>query len=101
MKASLLKNYIVYSFIAIFLSLKVVGFHVFAHDDSDAVEHCEVCELVTANNLTPIIDNTTQDYLGDANEFCFQSEKITNYNFVYSTVVDITCLFSRPPPFTI
>lgn len=101
MKIGHLKNYIAYTFVAIFLSLKVAGMHVFTHDDNDAVEHCEVCNLVSTNNLTPIINDTAQDYVGNNYEFCLQRKVISHYHFDYSTATNITSLFSRPPPFSI
>lgn len=101
MKLGHLKNYIAYTFVAIFLSLKVAGLHVLTHDDNDAAEHCEVCNLVSTNNFVPIINDTTEDYVGKNYEFCFQREVISHYNFIYSTTTNITSLFSRPPPFSI
>lgn len=100
MKIGHLKNYIAYTFIAIFLSLKVAGLHVLTHDDSN-IEHCEVCDLVSTNNLTPVINDTAQDYLGSNCEFYFQAEVVSHYSFVYSTTISIDSLFSRPPPFSI
>ncbi len=103
MKIGQLKNYITYIFIAIFLSLKVAGLHALTHndDDDDTVEHCEVCDIVTIFNFTPIINDTTPNYIDNNYEFCFQSKAISHYNFVYSTTTNITSLFSRPPPFSI
>ncbi|WP_143273608.1 hypothetical protein [Aquimarina sp. MAR_2010_214] len=95
-----LKNYIAYTFIVIFLSLKVAGLHVITHDDN-TIEHCEVCDLVTVNNLTPAINDVAQNYIGNNYEFHFQKEVISRYNFVYSTATNFTNLFSRPPPFLV
>lgn len=101
MKIGHLKNYIAYIFVAIFLSLKVAGFHAFTHDDNDTIEHCEVCDIVTATKLVPLINATAQNQIEGNFEFCLQTNTINDYNFVYSETTNIDSLFSRPPPFSI
>lgn len=100
MKIGHLKNYIAFIFVAIFLFLKVAGLHVLTHDD-DNIEHCDVCDLVTATNFTPIIGDTAQNQIEGNFEFCLQANTINDYNFVYRATTNIDCLFSRPPPFSI
>ncbi len=101
MKLGHFKNYITYTFVAIFFSLKVANLHVLTHSDNDDVEHCEVCNVVSINNLTPVINDTAQGYIGNNYEFYFKREVIRYYNFVYRTTTSITKLFSRPPPFSV
>ncbi|WP_152023898.1 hypothetical protein [Dokdonia sp. PRO95] len=36
---------------------KVAGLHAFSHDvDEGGIEHCEVCEITTITNFTPIVE---------------------------------------------
>lgn len=101
MKIEGLKNYITYIFIVIFLSLKVAGLHLLTHDD-DGIEHCEICDLVSITNFTPAaVSDNTQSNVCSTFEFYTQKNVIRHYNFVYSSDIHITNLFSRPPPFLI
>ena len=99
MKLGYLKQHITYTFIAIFISLKVAGLHVLTHDHNDTIEHCEVCDIISNNSFTPIINDITQSFISN-NYICYLQEKVINYyNFTYITSTNITNLFSRPPPF--
>ena len=100
MKTGFFKNSLAWIFIVIFLSLKVAGLHAFAHDH-DSIEHCEVCDLVSTNNFSPLINDITENYIGSILAFCIQAKTIKQYNFVYSATVNVASLFSRPPPFLI
>ncbi|WP_347924267.1 hypothetical protein [Pontimicrobium sp. SW4] len=77
--------------------MKVASLHVIVHNDDGAIEHCEVCQLVTASNLTPTISDSFK-----SDTFCdldFNVAKIViDYNFIYSSTPSTTNLFSRPPP---
>ncbi|WP_237274503.1 hypothetical protein [Tenacibaculum ovolyticum] len=99
MKLGFLKQHITYTFIAIFLSLKVAGLHVLTHDHNDTIEHCEVCNIISNNNFTPIINDITQSFVSNNYVCCIQEKVIIHYGFAYTTSINITNLFSRPPPF--
>jgi hypothetical protein len=91
-----LNTYIAYLCIVTYLSLKVVSFHVFVHED-DNVSECHVCEYVTVANFAPQIS--------DASEYDSQTyfehstlEVEKDYDFVSKKSLKKEKLFSRPPP---
>ncbi|USD25874.1 hypothetical protein [Flagellimonas marinaquae] len=89
-------TYIAYLFIAAYLSLKVVSFHVFVHEDDNVLE-CQVCEFIAVANSAPQINGTSeynvQTYFTHST---FVVEK--NYDFVSKKSLKKEKLFSRPPP---
>lgn len=99
MKVLNFKNIIAYLLLGIFISIKVVSFHVFNHSDDKAgeIEHCETCDFITINNLTPLINDNLQNVEFNNLEFTtFNLKK--HYSFIYSNTLTNDCLFSRPPP---
>ncbi len=99
MKVLNFKNSIAYLLLGIFISVKVAGFHVFNHSDDKAgeIEHCETCDFITINNLTPLINDNLQNVEFNNLEFTtFNLKK--HYSFIYSNTLTNDCLFSRPPP---
>lgn len=95
-KIGRIKNFVAYTFAIAFLLLKVAGLHVFTHDQ-DNVEHCEVCDLVSISNFTPLVNDVAESPI--IGEVCFYADVvISRYSFTYSKTTHITCLFSRPPP---
>lgn len=99
MKVNNFKNIITYLLLGIFISVKVAGFHVFDHsaDKDDNVEHCETCDFITVNNLTPLINADLQIIEFDNLE-SFKYKIQNHYFFIYSNILTNDCLFSRPPP---
>ncbi len=100
MKVSSLKNSITYLFLALFLTMKMAGFHVLLHaDDKDHALHCVVCDHAIAHNLTPALIPDLQDFKIENTEPIVQREVTKNYNFIISSIITSDQLFSRPPPF--
>lgn len=102
MKNSRLKNRVTYLFIFFFLSLKIVGLHGLSHiDDKDNTINCIVLDYVIANNLTPVLNATLQDFEVENAQFIFHQEVYKSYNYITSNSVTVDQLFSRPPPFLV
>src|SRR5688572_24960971 len=99
MRVNNFKNIIAYLLLGIFISVKVAGFHVFNHSDEneDNIEHCETCDFITINNLTPLINDNFQNVEFNNLEFFTYGIK-NNYFFIYNNTLTNDCLFSRPPP---
>jgi len=99
MKNGLLKSSITSLFLLLFLSMKMVGFHVLLHtDDKDHALHCSVCDHAIAHNLTPAISPDLQDFKFENPEFIVRKESIKNYHFITLSKLALGQLFSRPPP---
>ncbi|MEZ4970592.1 MAG: hypothetical protein R2814_13240 [Flavobacteriaceae bacterium] len=99
MKNGRLKNSITYLFLALFLSMKMVGLHVLSHtDDKDHAIHCTICDHAISNNLTPALAPELQDFTITNTEPIFQNGIIENYHFIISNTIATDQLFSRPPP---
>lgn len=99
MRVNNFKNIIAYLLLGIFISVKVAGFHVFNHSDEKVgeIEHCETCDFITINNLTPLINDNLPNV--EFNNLEFFAYPIKNhYFFIYSNTLTNDCLFSRPPP---
>lgn len=99
MKVINFKNIIAYLLLGILISVKVSGFHVFNHSDDKAgeIEHCETCDFITINNLTPLINDNLQNVEFNNLEFTTFNLK-EYYSFIYSNTLTNDSLFSRPPP---
>ncbi|CAZ98511.1 hypothetical protein [Zobellia galactanivorans] len=99
MKNGSLKNSITFLFLALFITAKMAGLHVFSHtDDENHGVDCAICVHINTNNLTPSITPDSQDLVIENIEY-FQPEKITEaYDFVVSSVISADQLLSRPPP---
>jgi len=99
MKNGRLKISITYLFLALFLSMKMVGLHVLSHtNDNDHALHCTICDHVIAHNLTPAITPDLQDFTLETVDFFVWEEVSKNYNFIISSTIASDQLFSRPPP---
>ncbi|WP_299434866.1 hypothetical protein [uncultured Maribacter sp.] len=101
MQISHFKKYLAYTFLALFLSLKVASLHAITHHHDGDIEHCEVCDLTSVNNFTPLLNNYTETPIG--NNFLFYAIKniVSDYSFTYNSNANIDDFFSRPPPFSI
>jgi|SRR5688572_24404024 len=99
MRVNNFKNIIAYLLLGIFISVKVAGFHVFNHSDEKAgeIEHCDTCDFITINNLTPLINDNLSNVEFNNLEFFTYTIK-NHYFFIYSNTLTNDCLFSRPPP---
>ena len=99
MRVNNFKNIIAYLLLGIFISVKVAGFHVFNHSDNkaDEIEHCETCDFITINNLTPLTNANLQNVEFNILELFTYSTK-NPYFFIYCSTLTNDCLFSRPPP---
>ena len=102
MKNGCLKNNITYLLLALFLSMKMVGFHALFHtNDEDHIIHCSICDHTITNNLTPILAPDSQDFIIENSAPIVQREIIINYNFIISSTISTNQLLSRPPPFLV
>jgi len=93
------KQHIALFYVALMLLFKVVGLHALSHhtDDGD-VNHCQVCEISTEINLTPLV-NTEASY-ATVDCILFPEEKLTNNTFfvAVSNRFLSSNLHTRPPP---
>lgn len=99
MKVNNFRNIIAYLLLAVFISVKVAGFHVFDHsnEESGEIEHCETCDFITINNLTPLINDSFSNVeFNDLESFIYPIKN--HYFFIYNNTLTNDCLFSRPPP---
>ena len=98
MSVNNLKNIIAYLLLGIFIAVKVAGLHVFNHADEKAgeIEHCETCDFIIINTLSPLINDNLENVEFNNLEFIPYSIK-SHYFFIYSNTLTNDCLFSRPP----
>lgn len=100
MKVSHSKNNIVYFFLFLFLSVKMVGIHSLLHaDDQDLVEHCDVCDYATTQNLIPLISPAVEVISNDAISIVVKRKKCADYSFTKTNIIATGQFLSRPPPF--
>ncbi|WP_298350643.1 hypothetical protein [uncultured Dokdonia sp.] len=51
------KHYIALFYIALIMVFKVAGLHAFTHHTDDGgIDHCEVCEITSITNFTPLLE---------------------------------------------
>ena len=75
----------------------MAGLHVLTHDE-DHIGDCEVCELVSATNLTPLVGVEANDYAPVTLGF-LALKAAMGYDFVHDVAPKTGALFSRPPPY--
>lgn len=93
------KHFITMFFVALFLLFKVTGLHALSHhEDESDVQHCEVCEISTVVNFTPLLETETI-VLTDTEHF-FAEQKINDKALfvTFSNRYLSSYLFTRPPP---
>lgn len=85
--------------LTLFLSLKALGLHVFAHDCDESQDlQCTICSASLNNNLEPAL-NPDNSYLEiTKTESLVERVLSCNQLFIYLKTVEINQLFSRPPP---
>lgn len=93
------KHFITLFFVTLFLLFKVAGLHALSHheDDSD-LQHCEVCQVSSVVNFTPLLE-TEATVLLDT-EYFFTEQQI-NDKALFVTFINrhlSSYLFTRPPP---
>ncbi|GAA3653282.1 hypothetical protein GCM10022397_42300 [Flavivirga jejuensis] len=81
--------------------MKMAGLHhVLSHtNDEDHETHCAICDHAITHNLTPALIPNLQDFIIENTEPIALREIIKNYNFVITSTIARSQLFSRPPPF--
>ena len=102
MKIGRLRNSITFLLLALFITTKMAGLHVFSHTDEDdhGVE-CSICLHVNAINLTPAITPESPNSVIQNTTYLLQETATEIYSFVGSSLIATDQLFSRPPPFII
>ena len=99
MKVNNFKHIITYLLLGIFIFIKVAGLHAISHYDDKAedIEHCETCDFITTNNITPLLNNDIKSIELNNLEFFTQNVK-SYYSSAYNNTITNDCLFYRPPP---
>ncbi|MCW2118068.1 hypothetical protein [Flavobacterium sp. 7A] len=94
-----LKHFIVTLFITLILLFKVAGLHALSHESNDTdIEHCQICDIVTAANFTPLLQTKAIDF-PQFESFPSVKEQTTNTVYVvYNNQHLDNFLFTRPPP---
>ncbi|CAM3626085.1 DUF2946 domain-containing protein [Zobellia roscoffensis] len=102
MKIGRLRNSITFLLLALFITTKMAGLHVFSHiDEDDHGVECSICVHVNAINSTPAITPDSQGPVIE-NKAYVPHEAITEiYRFLVSSSIAPDQLFSRPPPFVL
>jgi hypothetical protein len=93
------KNCITLFFVTLFLLFKVAGLHALSHYGKDIdVQHCEVCDITTTANFTPLLQ--TESPVLPKTEYYFSEPKFnTNTQFVvFNNRFLSSNLLTRPPP---
>ncbi len=99
MKPNHIRNSIAYLFLALFLSMKLLGLHSLTHEnDKEHDEHCVICDQAIINNLTPILTSNLQSIEIKSVELDINTEIIKKYNFIIISGICLDKLLSRPPP---
>lgn len=93
------KQHITLVFATLFLLFKIAGLHALSHHNDEVDEqHCEVCEISTIINFTPLLKKETKVLLNT--DFTFEKKRINNkvYLLIYFNKNFSGHLFTRPPP---
>lgn len=93
------KNFITMFFVTLFMLFKVAGLHSLSHHGEDIdVQHCEVCDITTTVNFTPILQ--TESLVLPKTEYHFSEPKFNNIApfVVFSNRFLSSYLHTRPPP---
>jgi len=93
------KQHIALFYVALILLVKVVSLHSFTHHtDDENVNHCEVCEISTVANFTPLVGAKVTE-IGEKPIIFSESN---NSTIVYQGIVHnhflASNLYTRPPP---
>lgn len=93
------KQHIALFYLALMLLVKVASLHSFAHHTDDSnVNHCEVCEISTVANFTPLVGAEITE-VGDQ-PMVFPESNISNstFNVIIKNKFLASNLHTRPPP---
>ncbi|GAA3607649.1 hypothetical protein GCM10022396_26100 [Flavivirga amylovorans] len=77
----------------------MTGLHALSHHDDDSnIQHCEVCEISTAVNFTPLLEIETT--VLPNTDFFFVKQQLNDKALVaiYNNKYLSGYLFTRPPP---
>ena len=83
-------------FLLLFLTIRLLGFHVVSHDDLSE-ESCQLCEMMIQQEQQPVLSENTPDYIPEPITIPADKHEI----FAPKGVIDrqpLFRLFSRPPP---
>ncbi len=81
--------------------IKVSALHVYTHhqDDCDAVENCEICDIVLDIQSSDV--EIPSQFVPLASQSIVQEEVSIKYIQTFTGNSNLHQLFSRPPPFTV
>ncbi len=93
------KNFVTLFFVTLFFVVKVAGLHALSHHDDDSnIQHCEVCEISTAVNFTPLLEAEPTVLQNSAFLFVKQQLNDKALAAIYNNKYLSGYLFTRPPP---
>ena len=93
------KNFITMFFVTLFLLFEVAGLHALSHHGEDIhVQHCEICDITTTANFTPLLQ--TESPVLPKTEYYFPEQKFNNNALfvVFNNRFLSSYLRTRPPP---
>lgn len=86
-------------FITLMLLFKVAGLHALTHHaDEVDVQHCEVCDIVTAVNFAPVLQTNHVVIANPQVVLSKQPAVKLLFNTCFSNRYLDSYLFTRPPP---
>ena len=94
-----MKQHIALFYVTLILLVKVAGLHVLTHEiDTAEAQHCEVCLVETAINLTPLIE-AESPAIPETVFYFSEQEQITKISHVAISSSYLGSYHStRPPP---
>ncbi|OQD41955.1 hypothetical protein BUL40_12630 [Croceivirga radicis] len=94
-----IKHNLSYVFLALFLTVKMAGLHVFTHtDEADATDDCAICEVVFLDTHTPVLPENGSEWQLDVPTINYLQLKVTSAPQSLSNTLFSYFQFSRPPP---
>lgn len=95
------KNRISLVLLTLFISMKMLGLHVIAHDgDKEHFVHCNLCELaVVGDHYNPALLSDTTEFQVLTSQAPVKTQIDDRYAFTFCDNFIANPLFSRPPPF--
>jgi len=93
------KQHIALFYVALILLVKVASLHSFTHHTDDGnVNHCEVCEISTVANFTPLVGAEITEICEKPPIFSESNKNTILYKGIVQNHFLASNLYTRPPP---
>ncbi|CAL2101247.1 conserved protein of unknown function [Tenacibaculum sp. 190130A14a] len=91
------KKHIALFYLILFIGVKFVDLHTYAHNDYESYEDCDLCEYVENGHNTYFLVDEVCDF-EQLKQHAFNQQLPNGYAYTFEKSYVNNALFSRPPP---